>query len=549
MIENETLDQKSILFLKDTQPNWKELAKDCVAFATRRGGTIILGIEDADRSPPADQRIDQGIPSQIKEAIGNRTNYVAFAGCEIKTAENGGEYIELAVHPTKNGLASTTDGRYYYRDGNRSMPVRSEDIPYLLEEKGNFTWETQMSCQVPRGQAEPDKENRLLQDIRNAPDDRVSPFVKQKTDTELLDYFLLSADGFLTNLGILMIGRRMDRARLHYPPRIQFIRYNEREEKIKKYVWDDELSLNPLELLDTVYHFPEWDEGIEIVDGMFRSIVPNFDRAVIRELVANALAHHCYTMNGDIFILLYPDRLVIKSPGALPLGVTPQNILHKSVSRNTYLATIFRALKIMEKEGSGYPNIYSLLVSQGKRPPKIVSQNDETEVTIYANMVDPSIARFMAKVNQEFQFKLREIITLGLIAQHNGLSALEISKLLDLQDQDQSAKDWLGNLPSSKLVLSKGNRRGKIYFINPEYLNKLHYKGKTTLRTIESHRLKELIYIDINKYPGCKIGEIIQRIGEEIPRHQILTQLNILLSEGKITKTGQLKGTRYTVVS
>jgi len=78
----------------------------------------------------------------------------------------------------------------------------------------------------------------------------------------------------------------------------------------------------------------DWKEGIEVTDGIFRKNIYNYSPEVIRELVANAFAHRNYSMRGDIFINLYNDRLEIHSPGLLPLGVTPENILTKSVQRN-----------------------------------------------------------------------------------------------------------------------------------------------------------------------------------------------------------------------
>ena len=65
-------------------------------------------------------------------------------------------------------------------------------------------------------------------------------------------------------------------------------------------------------------------------------------------------------MRGDIFVNLYPDRLEIHSPGLLPLGITPSNILTKSVQRNHLLAKLLYDLKLMEKEGSGYDIITEL---------------------------------------------------------------------------------------------------------------------------------------------------------------------------------------------
>jgi ATP-dependent DNA helicase RecG len=136
---------------------------------------------------------------------------------------------------------------------------------------------------------------------------------------------------YLTNLGVLWIGQREDRAILLHAPTIQFIKYNQQDEKIKKIAWDD-FYLNPIELMNAVLtEIPEWRDTIEIADGIFRKNIPFYDEIVIRELLANALVHRVYTMRGDIFINMYPHRMEVHSPGLLPWGVTPKNIISQSV--------------------------------------------------------------------------------------------------------------------------------------------------------------------------------------------------------------------------
>lgn len=72
----------------------------------------------------------------------------------------------------------------------------------------------------------------------------------------------------------------------------------------------------------------------------------------------------------------HPDRIEVVNPGALPLRVTPQNILHKTVKRNEHFAYLCYALQMMEHEGSGYDKMYEVLLSNGKQIPK-VEEGDE----------------------------------------------------------------------------------------------------------------------------------------------------------------------------
>ena len=73
---------------------------------------------------------------------------------------------------------------------------------------------------------------------------------------------------------------------------------------------------------------PDFRETYELPEGLYRRSVPAFDDKVLRELLVNALVHRPYTQRGDIVLNLHPDRLEVVNAGRLPLGVTPQTILH-----------------------------------------------------------------------------------------------------------------------------------------------------------------------------------------------------------------------------
>ncbi len=51
MEETQHIEKKSLRVIAGINPDWKELAKDCVCFANARGGTIYIGIENNDALP------------------------------------------------------------------------------------------------------------------------------------------------------------------------------------------------------------------------------------------------------------------------------------------------------------------------------------------------------------------------------------------------------------------------------------------------------------------------------------------------------------------
>lgn len=355
------------------------------------------------------------------------------------------------------------------------------------------------------------------------------------------------SDGtFLTNLGVLWLGNQQQRANLVYAPVIQFIKYDINGNKVIKISWDD-FSLNPKELIEDIWKkIPEWKEGIEISEGIFgRRIIFNYNENVIRELLANALVHRPYTTRGDIFINLYPDRLEVHNPGLLPMGVTPNNILHQSVRRNEHLSKLFYDLNLMEREGSGYDKMFEILLSEGKKPPVVEEKDDRVVVTIFNTIQNKEIITFIEKIKQHYQLNQKEIICLGIIAQSKSIIATEFSKTIQSTD-DKQIRNWLGNLIKYNIVLTKGRTKGLRYFVNPQILKGTELE-KTDLSNIEEHRLKNLILEDLEKYPYSNAESIHKRIGKEIPVRKLRRCIYALVRESKIKTTGGKKFRRYFI--
>lgn len=534
-------DKKKLDAVTGKSADWDELAKDCVCFANTRGGKIWIGIADKENLPPPHQKIDEQLPHIIQKKIAERTINVATIA-EIKTASNGGQFIELEILFSASTIASTTHGRYYYRSADTCVPLLPDELSRLFSDKPAFVWETRKT-KIPVTDLDPVKFNNFKNDV--AQSSRVSEHVRNKSDEEILEHYFFAVDGFLTNLGILWVGKRNHRANLLYAPTIHFLKFDEYDQKVNKILWEDH-SLNPKELIEAVWtQIPDWKEGVDVADGMFRKFIPNYEEEVVRELLVNALVHRPYTTRGDIFIHLYPDRLEVINPGLFPIGVTPQNVLHKNIRRNPYLAQVFYDLHLMDKEGSGIDKIYEVLLTNAKPVPIAYQGDDYVKFTVERKIVKPEIVSLINRANELFQLKPKEIISLGLIAQYNALSAIEFTKKLNLPDTPNVVAHWLGRLPELGLILSKGKTKGKEYFINPDFLKKANFKGKTNLKRIENHRLEELIFQDVKIYGPTPLRDIRTRIAPELSYDKIRKTIYKMIDKGIIEKVGVGNSTKY----
>jgi len=539
-LEGQLLDQKSLRAVLGKTADWNEIAKDCIAFANASGGRLLLGIEDGQDLPPAGQQIPSDLPDTLRRKLAERTVNLAVLP-DVVTAPNGGQYIELRI-PRAMAIASTTDGRYFLRVADQSKPVTGDDVMRLASERSALPWETQITLHVPRAEIDAVKRDKLLPALRAS--DRVKASVKEKSDDELLDHYQLAQGQVLTHLGVLCLGRQHHRAQLTTAPVIQFIKYDEHGQKVNKLVWDDHTQ-SPMELIEAVWlEVPDFRERYELPDGLYRQNVPAFDEIVVRELLVNALVHRPYTQRGDIFLNLHPDRLEMVNPGLLPLGVTPQNVLHTTVRRNEHMARLFHDLKLMEREGSGFDKIFEVLLSQGRPAPELIETHDRVQVTVCRRILKPEVIDFIAKADQTYQLTQRERIVLGLLAQHDALTARELAGTLELPSVE-ALQSWLKRLLDWNLVQSTGRTQATRYFVDPGLLRSLNFAVGTTLKRIEPHRLSALIIEDVGRYPGTRIGDIHQRVGLEIPRSRVRRAVEQLVKDGGLLQEGVRSGTRY----
>lgn len=540
--ESQHLDRKSIRTVTGTTADFSELAQDCVCFANGAGGTLLIGIEDDAGAPPADQRIEATVLDKIRKRVGELTVNVR-ALPELKRHENGGDYIALTI-PRAFGVASTSDGRYYLRIGDHCRPILGDDVMRLADERPATPWESMTSLGVLRANADAAQAANLIGGLRTS--DRVKPSVTEKTDDELLTHYGLATGDLLTNLGVLLVGRPSDRTRLGSAPIVQAIKYDERGAKVAKWTWDDH-QVSPVDLVDAIWNeLPDFRESYELPDGMFRTKVPAFEEAVVRELLVNALVHRPYTQRGDIFLNLHPDRLEVVNPGRLPIGVTPKNILHASRRRNEGLARMFHDLKLMEREGSGIDLLYERLLTSGRQVPTISEGTDSVHVSVPRRVVQPGVIRLLAEADQRFQLSQRERITLALVAQTEGLSVSELADELELADTAE-LRQWLGRLIEWNLVDQSGRTKATRYFVQPAVLRGAGLDALTTLSRIQPPRLRALILEDLERYPGSRRRDIHRRVGGEIPERTFRRALQELLIAGHVEATGETRARTYRV--
>lgn len=508
LAESSIIEYKSIKKITSGEKGMKDLASTCVCMANAQGGTIYIGIENKDKLPPPDQIITTEIANKTITNLRTLCYSVGLSLQDIETHPNGGQYFGIKVLPSLRSIATTSDGKIFIRIGDQCQPVRSEDLVRLASEKDAFQWELQPR-NIQISNISPDSLFWFANEIRNS--DRVNSFVKEQSDIEIAEHYNLIQDGVLTNLGVLWLGDASQRSRVSYPLTVQYIVYDDLEKKINKIDWND-YSLNPKELLLDIEN-----KGIELTyfdefpNGLFRNKIRHYDPRLIRELLINAIAHKSYTISGDIFIKVYPDKIEISNPGGLPLGINKDNILHSVNRRNPHMIRILHDLKLMEGEGSGYDLIFEITGRDSKPFPIINSDFNTTSVTQYSKILDEESVLLIDYIAKNFKLSQRDFLVLGIVCREKKVLSTQLTNLLQLSDEERLLS-YTSNLLRERILTTRGAKKGTEYLINPKVISSSKINIKPTLKTIEPHRLKALIVEDIKRYPGSMIADISKRL-------------------------------------
>ena len=123
------------------------------------------------------------------------------------------------------------------------------------------------------------------------------------------------------------------------------------------------------------------DEGVVVPSGY------DIPRFVVAEAIVNGVAHRDYSNTGSLQIELFPDRLVVMSPGA-PHPLTNVSILdkaHKSYPVNPLIADVLYQTGHIERLGTGLEDLFRECKKAGLPRPKIEIFPGEFRLTVFRN--------------------------------------------------------------------------------------------------------------------------------------------------------------------
>jgi ATP-dependent DNA helicase RecG len=372
------LEENHYLDLKAQELTAAKLVVHAVAFGNSAGGEIYLGVDEI----TGGGRRWRGIAA-VEEANGHiQELHKVFQGNDYLTVEFlrapgvPGFVVHMIVEKSREVLA-TPNGDIYVRVSAQKLPVKLESanqIQRLTLDKGIATFED-----MPV----PDAELELITDslavtafmIDAVPISQPEPWLKSQR---------LIKDGQPTVAGILLFA---DEPQAILPKRcaIKISRYRTSELVAHR----DQLDGTPLTIEGPLIN--QIQQAVEIVrkiveathvQGSAGLVSIRYPTETLHEIITNSVLHRDYSIQTDVQVRIFDNRIEVESPGRLPGHITKYNILHEQFARNGKLVRLANKFPDAPNKdtGEGLDTAFQKMRDLGLVPPEI--DDDEHRVLV-----------------------------------------------------------------------------------------------------------------------------------------------------------------------
>lgn len=334
------------------------LAAALAAFANTDGGQIVLGVDNRGQVV--------GVAAGDRDRIAQAVDNVACQNLQppvtvvLETVADAQGRVVLVVQVPKGSQRPyrTNRGVYYVRAAASRRQASREELLRLFQASDSLYYDETPLLATSLADIEAQAQADVLEMVGQRGFD-VATIEPQRL---LLNWRLVSqvnGQSALTIVGVLFLARTPQRwlpaayvSALRIPGTDISIAPSD-----QKRIEGRQLAIleDTKRFLDIHLRRPHRIHGLE------PEVTPELPAEVLREALVNALAHRDYTIAAPIRVIIFDDRIEIRTPGVLPNTVTPDSLpfgIH--VLRNPMIYSMLLRVGLVTDAGSGIPRIIRL---------------------------------------------------------------------------------------------------------------------------------------------------------------------------------------------
>ena len=407
------------------------------------------------------------------------------------------------------------------RKGTRDEPLFGSELQRFINERSATRYElTPTSLSIDS--AKPDLLTGLGRAFGWEPENVV----------ERLPEFGYAAGNHLTVAGALYLAD--DPSKVLGKAHVELLRY--RDDESVDYDLRIEIG-GPLPAqLETAAQRIHDELGTELVVlGVRRYDLARVPQIVIREAIANALAHRSYELDRTpVRIEIRPSSVLIRSPGGLPEPVTIENIRETSAPRNMSVIRALRGFGLAEDAGRGIDVMEDTMLEEMLDPPRFEDHGHEVVVMLpVRSAVAPVERAWVRELEKRGALEGPDRLVLVHAARGEILTNARVREII--QADGGTARESLHRLRDTGFLEQRGERGGATYRLE----GSLEPPAGLRLGADELARLIE------NLAAKGPISNADVRDATGLGRGEVRALLRRLVQEGRLIQTGQRRGTRY----
>lgn len=125
-------------------------------------------------------------------------------------------------------------------------------------------------------------------------------------------------------------------------------------------------------------------EGTPTLDPSLGFSGFRYPQETLHEVITNAIIHRDYSINDDVHVRVFENRIEVESPGPLPGHITPENILRERFARNPMIVRLLNKFPNPPNQdvGEGLNTAFSAMRRLELRDPEIISRENSVLVII-----------------------------------------------------------------------------------------------------------------------------------------------------------------------
>lgn len=499
-----------------------------VAFANEGGGMLVLGMEDVlpHNVVGSDFALDK--IGELEDAVYDK---LAIRVRIQELFDEAGRRVVLTTIPSRPvGKMLKFEGVPLMRVGESLRNMSDEEMFAILSEQ-----EPDFSAKICEGLEIFDLDEVAIKKMKEsyARKQKNPTFTSLSTEQVLSD-LKLSVNNQLTYAALILLAKKEV---LHekLPQSKTIWEYRNDEAQIHHDV--KEVITEPLFIaINDIWRLinqPTLNKKYPIQSGAYIFDLFDFNEAVIREAILNAVAHRDYSITSEVVIKQFPKKIIINNPGGFPKGVSIENILTvSSTPRSRLMTEVLEKTGLVERSGQGVDKIFSITLSEGKAEPDYSNSNMyQVSLILKTEIIDKAFHVFVnAYQNSDKEPKLgvEQIITLCKI--RNRIFQNLKSEIVEQLEKSGLIQKMSGHTSKYTLtndyhqLVNDGLRIGKRYIAKEVELLVLELQGNQ-----------------------LKIGALEETLIQYLKRSQIKYLLGKLMEDEIVKVEGQLRGSRYSL--